>query len=198
MDEQQGGYGLGGGVQVLLRTYLDDISAGLSVTFLKCEFKRNQAFLGSGLAFVIFGKTSKTLTNIKLEVINSRFLDNGCEDRNGLGGGAYLILHVYPDEPIILYYNINIILTSVNFTSNCAEHGGGVYYYSSKQSLHSELSSHSVLFDRCIFKKYEAHIGSAIIVSPSTFFTVSKGLSVIPILQCCQFLENKVQDYNGT
>ena len=182
------GYGQGGGVYVLLKGGFNNVN----VSFVGCSFTGNQAFLGGGLAVkMLEGKSRLKTENITVavEVRDSVFEHNGCiESYTGFGGGVHLTLNTY-------FTDSHYIIKDVQFFNNCAVHGGGVYYYSSRQVYSDTLKSNSVLFDNCTFKRNNAHMGSAAIMAPSTFFRMSTGHLVGPTFQNCQFLNNLVNVY---
>ena len=180
------GYGEGGGAYVL-------ISGGLTnviVSFVGCKFINNKAFLGGGLAVRTLEEKDRRTENITVEVTNSIFEQNGCVNNSkytatNYGGGAYFTLRPvsYLDESNIA--DSHYIVKNVQFIENCAELGGGVYFSNSNNH-----DSNSMLFDNCTFRGNKAHMGSAVILAPGTFFRRSTGHSVRPRFLDCQFLEN--------
>ena len=177
------GCGRGGGVFVALDNEMKH--SCVNITFSYCSFTNNHAFLGGGLSVTI-GRGRKIIeTNITVTVEDSVFESNGCSDVTRIGGGAHLS---YNSESLSKFgneYNIR----NVNFTNNCAELGGGVYFFSHKQ----KSSDNSLLFDNCIFERNKAHTGSAIDMTPNIFTRLSTGHTIIvPVFRNCQFVCNKV------
>ena len=182
------GYGRGGGVYVLIRSGLDNIT----VSFLRCKFTNNHAFLGGGLAVDTYGATE----NLKVMIKDSTFERNGCnhtenpamDTSTGSGGGAHLTFDTFNVVRQTKITNSHYIVTNTDFIENCAEQGGGVYHFSGKYSE----PSNSVSFDNCTFQGNRAHMGSAVILPPSVDRKVISGYSVNVTFKECQFLENHV------
>ena len=82
------------------------------------------------------------------------------------------------------------ILHNVTFKNNYAQYGGGLYFFSypKKHTDHSNI----VEIKDCKFEGNEAHIGSAVDITPSVFQRLLGGLFVTPIFRNCTFLNNKV------
>lgn len=134
------------------------------------------------------GATKKT-ANVTIMIKDSSFKMNGC---NGsvFGGGLHL---QFGWKGFNMIFNSHFIINNVLFFNNCAEYGGGVYYYSHHDRLHTDDSMNSMFFDNCTFQRNRAHVGSAVAMIPdifnNTYFT---GYLVIPLFQNCQFLNNRV------
>ena len=182
------GHGRGGGVNLLLKSGLKNVN----VSFTGCRFIANHAFHGGGLAVEILGDTNRETENIRVEIVDSMFKQNGRNNTIGFGGGVNLIFHTDSDEHNIA--NSHYIMKNVDFVENFAEQGGGVYIYSRRQTV---PNSNSMRFENCTFKHNKAHMGSAVMVSPSVFFRTIKwgqGQSIVPMFLDCQFFENEVNN----
>ena len=71
------GYGRGGGAYMSLRGGLQNVY----VKFVNCNFSINKAFLGGGLSVKISGgKNQQTTTNVSVEIVDSVFEHNGCNE----------------------------------------------------------------------------------------------------------------------
>ena len=188
------GYGRGGGVYLLLRSGLSNVS----VSFLSCKFIANQAFLGGGLAVKIFGNKAKKIENITVEIMDSIFERNGCDSNQnhtvttGFGGGAHLILDLSLDKPLASIADSHYSMKNVKFMANCAELGGGLYHFSSRQGFDDSLNSNTMLFDKCTFEQNTGHMGSAIIMAPNIDRRLSTGHSVVLTFLNCWFLDNAI------
>lgn len=185
------GYGRGGGLFLAFeqRAY----SSNVSVTISDCKFIGNQAFIGSGLSVKI-GEVERQ--SIEVFVKETQFENNGCNNSwlskdAALGGGAHFSFNSY--ENSIIYSNIT--LQNVEFSQNCAKHGGGVFVYSHKQD--SDKTSNTLLFDECNFFGNKALSGSAMDISPNIFKRLSSGYTITPTLRNCQFWENSVYVSTG-
>ena len=82
------------------------------------------------------------------------------------------------------------VLRNVTLSRNCAQVGGGVLYFSSRQNVTDDTNA--VLFDDCEFTHNKAHMGSAVNMMPSVFQRLSTGHKTVPRFRDCMFLENTV------
>ena len=192
-NESQESSGEGGGVY--LSVGHTSSNSNVNVSFLNCTFADNYAFVGGGLSVRVYGKTEsddKTV-NVSVNIDDSQFRHNGCRKSHSeyahFGGGAYLSL-----QEVSAIENCHIRLTRVEFVENCAQYGGGVYYYSdrSEHSLVSDSTKNSAVFDECCFHNNTAHIGSAVDMTPNIFQKLSSGYSIVPTFKNCEFLANNV------
>ena len=181
------GYGSGGGAHFSIENGVRD----LNVSFSHCNFTANQAFIGGGITIKIYAGVSHNETrNVTFEIRDSLFVRNGC-GKTRSGGGAYLSFATYFDGSIIT--DSHYFVRNVSFIENCAELGGGVFYYSNRgKQGHNDNENNSVLFDNCTFRSNKAHIGSAVEMTTSMFLKVITGYTIVPIFKNCQFLENFV------
>ena len=181
------GYGQGGGVFLAFERSITQ--GNVRVIFSHCTFKENEAFFGAGLSVKIgVGRTELIITKIVVIVENSVFELNGCNKTKNnqwharIGGGVY-----------INYYSMKSLDNSgseyhfqnVNFTKNCAELGGGVYFFSFRQATNNSLE-----FEHCRFEKNRAHIGSAVDLTPNNFVKLTTGEIPVPVFRNCTFLGN--------
>lgn len=190
--EMKVGYGRGGGVHLLIRN-----GTNIAITLSECQFIANQAFVGGGLSVKIRGEFNQTdIRNVTVNVRDSVFNGNGCghtQDHTYIGGGVDLSFDTDHNTATIThsYY----LLTNVSFIENCAELGGGVFYYSNRGMQGMGLIDNidnTMLFDRCTFDKNQAHIGSAIEIPPSMFVKLTIGYTITPIFKDCNFTNNVV------
>ena len=179
------GYGRGGGVFLAFETppALTDIHA----QFSDCEFVENAGFLGGGLSVDIEGDKERETTNITVIIRNSVFEENGCslESPTGSGGGAHFNINTF-NKRLLSQGHIRVI--NVNFSNNCAEIGGGVYFFSSHRDSNTDLNELS--FEGCTFIANEAHTGAALDLTPNIFDRLTSGFLLIPKIEECRFLSN--------
>lgn len=181
------GAGRGGGMNLILGPSIKNIN----ISFIQCKFLCNQAFHGSGLAVKLLGKENKKSENIKIEIVDSTFEQNG---KNSYGFGAGLYLTFYDSSPYgDTVVDCHTILMNVRFMKNHAEYGGGLFFFSSKQRF---PNSNSLLFTNCTFMENVAYLGSGVLFPPDMYFSLSAGYSVTPVFKDCQFLTNKVRNPN--
>lgn len=181
------GAGRGGGMNLILGPSIKNVN----ISFIQCKFICNCAFHGSGLAVMLLGEENKKSENIKIEILDSTFEQNG-KNRYGFGAGLYLTFYdPSPHKDTVM--DCRVILMNVIFVNNQAEYGGGLFFFSSKQSLQN---SNSLLFNNCTFMENVAYLGSGVLLPPDMFFTLSAGYSVTPVFKDCQFLANEVRNPN--
>ena len=196
--EAQGGHGRGGGAYVTFEGNMDYNSALINVSFTRCIFRKNLAFLGGGLSVQLEnGKNLSIETRIKVTVENSVFDSNGWDAvKKGnvrLGGG----LHLSYDSAS--GHGNELKIQNVNFMNNSAEHGGGIFLFTGSQNF----KGCSLLFDNCTFHHNQAHTGSAIDMTPHFFDRLStKHRYIVPVIKDCSFLNNAVrlnsESYNAS
>lgn len=179
------GYGRGGGVFLAFETppALTDIHA----EFSDCKFVENAGFLGGGLSVDIEGDKERETMNITVIIRNSVFEENGCslESPTGSGGGAHFDFNTF-NKQLLSQGHIRVI--NVNFSNNCAEIGGGVYFFSAHREASADLNE--LLFENCTFIANEAHTGAAVDLTPNIFDRLTSGFLLIPKIEDCRFLLN--------
>ena len=193
IGEAETGYGSGGGAHFSFEDGVRDVK----VSFFSCKFIGNQAFIGGGITVKIYGAKSKdTRQNIAFEIRDSLFERNGCgheaiKRNTYFGGGAYFSFATYRDGALIT--NGHYLVRNVSFIGNCAELGGGVFYYSNRGKRgYNDNEDNSMVFDKCTFRRNQAHIGSAIEMSTNTFFKQTTGYAIVPMFKNCSFWGNFV------
>ena len=177
------GFGRGGGVFLAFEIPLTDVHA----EFSGCKFLENSGFLGGGLSVDITGGEIEETTNITVVVKDSIFEGNGCnsETPTGSGGGALLSFFTLNRQKLS---SSQFYFFNVTFSGNCAELGGGVYFFSDRREGRNDLNS--LTFELCTFTENRAHTGAAIDLTPNIFDRLSDGFLLIPTLKDCNFLSN--------
>ena len=166
-------------------------SANIHISFTGCKFIGNQAFIGGGLSAQIHRKNFLNINNITLWITDSIFRDNGCmiSKYTVFGGAMYLRFESINGAGIT---NSHFIMTNVTFGGNCAVLGGGVYYYSHHDRLHSDCNNNSMLFENSMFMRNSGHAGSALVMAPDIFLKRYRGYTIVPVFRNCEFLNNSV------
>ena len=177
------GFGRGGGVFLAFEHPLTDIYAA----FHNCTFLENTGFLGGGLSVEIEGDDKIEARNISVIVEDSLFEANGCnpDTPTGSGGGAHLNFNTVNKQRLSLS---RFHLVNVNFSNNCAELGGGAYFFSDHRE--SKEDNNALLFENCTFTGNQAHTGNAIDLALSIFDRLADGFLLVPIIRDCRFLSN--------
>ena len=192
MGEVREGYGRGGGVHLSLLSGLKNTL----ISFVGCNFTTNQAFVGGGISAKTFGgNVGQETSNVTVEIGNSLFENNGCNHpkHSYFGGGAHLSFNTLLDGYGSFITDSHYRIRSVTFIKNCAELGGGVFYFSDRSQQGSgDNSDNTMSFDDCMFKTNEARIGSAVDMTPNIFMKLSTGYTIVPTFTNCQFLGNFV------
>ena len=183
----QSGYGRGGGVYIAFVKNTKTPSY-VQVSFLNCTFNRNQAFLGGGLSVSIGGgRNHRINANITTIVKDSEFVSNGCINKyTRIGGGIHLSFNLHFKSASMVYK-----LQNVKFVQNCADLGGGVFFFS--DIWKSSTNKHLLHFESCKFEGNRAHTGSAIDMNPNSFTRYAAGHTlIVPVFKDCSFVKNKV------
>ena len=182
--DQNTGYGQGGGIFVAFES---NINSHIHILISNCKFIKNLAFLGGGLSVKIGrGSQQLSITEVTVVIENSLFESNGygsdtCTNTS-IGGGVHLSYHWINST------GCEYKLWNVKFNNNCAEFGGGAFFYSNRHNS----EDNSLLLENCTFEKNNAHIGSAIDMVSSSSTKHSTNLNIVPVFRDCTFLENKV------
>ena len=188
------GYGLGGGAAMLFEGNLGDVVTN----FLECVFKRNVAFLGSGLVLKIKEvPDSETKNNIRIRIEHSLFEENG--DNAGLGSmtaanAAGLLINLKGANPNSKH---SVVVHNVTFNRNSAQFGGGLYFYSDVDRYKSAVKHTNVItIDSCTFDGNTAHTGVAVDITPNVFQRVQTGVLTTPLFRNCNFSNNQIKVKN--
>ena len=122
-------FGRGGGLSIFFKGN----ASNNSITVTDCIFDSNKALWGGGL-FVEFQDSAfkNTFTIISSHLLNNSLYFN---DRlnEGTGGGGARVGYVFFDKA--LSYSNEIVFHDCVFDSNSAYYGGGLSFYSARQSL---------------------------------------------------------------
>ena len=182
LGQSEVGYGEGGGLYLSLRSGHSNIT----VSITNCMFIGNQAFHGGGL-FV--GMSGNSIQNNSITIMNSIFEYNGCNDTNEkhtwFGGGAHLTFNSDLSGSGIT--NCQYLIKNVTLNKNCAEHGGGIYYFSDRLDSIKSVYSNKMVFDNCTFSMNQGFLGSAIIMTPNIFLKKTSGHTIAPVFKDFSF-----------
>ena len=186
LGEAARGNGRGGGLYIALERSLTDVY----VSITSSTFTGNQGFLGGGLSVEIEGAVRNYTENVTVILEDCMFERNGCNEfsATGLGGGAHLTFNTF-NRPKL--NSSKYILTNVSFIDNCAELGGGVYFFSNHEQNPLTMQQ-TLLFDKCTFMHNHAHTGSAVDITPNIFDRFTSGFLVVPVFRDCIFADNTV------
>ena len=176
----------GGGVSLVSD---NGVTNNIEAVFTQCTFLENYAVVGGGLLVEIeSGRDMKSRGNISIIVQDSSFEANGCGLTKSAysGGGATFNLDAF-NKPN--FTSNSVILQRVNFSRNCAELGGGIYFSSGHEDhLSKDLSS--FIIESCTFSDNRGYVGSAIGMMPSIFDASLHTLLLTPTFKNCKFLSN--------
>ena len=177
-------YGQGGGAYVSLK---HDSPGNTHVLFLRCQFIANQAYTGGGLSVSVQGENNNHNTKVSVEVVQSIFENNGCDEHAYTQNGGALQLEILEsDAPYTRQSKFSV--NNVTFVNNCAEIGGAIHYVSHQGTA----NSNAMLFDECMFEQNRAHIGSAVAMIPDRSLKLFTGNKLNPTFQNCYFQDNVV------
>ena len=177
------GFGRGGGVFLAFEHPLTDIY----VEFSNCTFLENSGFLGGGLSVEVEGDDRIEARNISVVVEDSVFEANGCNPDipSGSGGGVHLNFNTVNKQRLSLS---RFHLVNVKFSNNCAELGGGAYFFSDHRE--SNEDGNALTFENCTFNGNQAHTGNAIDLTLNIFDRLADGFLLTPTIKDCRFLSN--------
>ena len=185
LGERVSGYGLGGGAAILLEKALKDVY----VIFSQCIFLKNEAFKGAGLCAEIEGDREQETRNVSVQLQNCYFEENGCSLSNMAASGGGVSINYSSRNRSDVDSN-EFGLFNVTFNKNCAQFGGGLYFYS--EYLESADLSNTLDIVKCTFTGNSAHTGSAVDITPNVFERVSNGILTTPAFKDCNFFNNTV------
>lgn len=176
----------GGGVSLVFDNGVTNVQA----MFTQCTFLENFAIVGGGLSVEIeSGRDTMTPgENIYITIQDSSFEANGCGLTTSAysGGGANFNFDFF-NEPSTA--SKSVILQRVNFSKNCAELGGGIYFSSGHED-HTSIELNSFIIDSCTFRDNRGYAGSAIGMMPSILDASLHTLLLMPTFKNCKFLSN--------
>ena len=179
------GYGLGGGAAILLERGLNDIH----VLFSGCIFTKNEAFMGAGFVAEIEGASYSITRNMSVRVEHSLFEENGCRSFNpsASGGGIQVYFNTHNKTN---FHSNRFIIFNVTFINNCAQFGGGLYFFSDREINAEESNTFNI--EECRFEGNRAHTGSAVDITPNVFQRLTSGVLTTPVFKNCEFTSNTV------
>ena len=177
------GRGRGGGIHISVY----QSPQVLNIVIFNCSFDNNVAYLGAGASVSLRGYTGRST----LEIIDSKFIQNGCDQKAalGIGGGIIMSFESRHQASTGMFRIINTV-----FEMNCAALGGGSYFFS--QKLAKYAYSRHLLFDNCTWIRNLANIGAAVLLAPRTFSRFLDGRLPVPTFRNCVFLGNSVVFYH--
>ena len=128
--------------------------------------------------------------NISVAVIDTLFDENGCESSSltAGGGGMHMNLATHNADRD----SNQLIITRVRFKCNCAQFGGGLYFYSDHDRNYSNKHLSIFTLEECFFEGNKAHTGSAVHITPNVFQRLSSGILLTPTFKNCIFFNNTV------
>ena len=179
------GYGLGGGAAILLERGLNNVH----VLFSGCTFMKNEAFKGAGFVAKIEGASYSVTSNLSVRVEHSLFEENGCSPFNPTASGGGIQMNFDTHNKTNFHSN-QFIIYNVTFVRNCAQFGGGLYFYSDREVNADE--SNTLNIDKCRFEGNRAHTGSAVDITPNVFERLISGILITPVFKNCDFISNTV------
>jgi hypothetical protein len=181
--------GRGGGVRVTIASKVKEVQ----VLVINCRFEDNMGFLGAGMS----ARIDEMGNGNAVIVRDTTFTRNGCQGgtmHTGIGGGIYLSFEgLRRNNNSNTGYVFNV--TRTTFDSNCAEVGGGTYFFSDPSR--TDATVNKVEFHECKWQNNHAHTGSAADVSPNIFRRAEKGFLPTPLFRNCEFINNTVHPRNS-
>ena len=174
-------FGAGGGLQIILK----GISSGNRFMVNSCTFENNSAGFGGGV----------NVNSFQDSIRNNEFYFEFCNMSNNhahFGGGGIAVG--------VLFYETDSIVSFryTNFRQNFAASGAGMYFFSTRMKSYA-IKATRVLFSDCTWYQNSGTLGSALILAPEAFFTLTDGYLPEPEFTNCLFEGNKIiPNYEGT
>ena len=179
-------FGRGGGLSVFFKGSASENA----IVVDKCTFDDNTAVWGGG----IFAEFQDSVSGNRFHVIDSWLTNNYLyyDDlhHEGTGGGGTRVGFIYFDD-FAAYDNV-IMFDGCQFENNTAYFGGGVSYYSARNSLNSLVNM--LWIQNCAFRNNTGPLGAAI--DMSLWHTSINGADPISIIENTQFLNNSALRYS--
>lgn len=175
-------FGAGGGLLIVIKGN----SHGNRITITDCRFENNTA--GFGGASLI--NVQDFVRHNKIHFVNCSFENNHADF--GGGGIAAGILFYELDS---VYAN-EIHLYETDFMNNSSPTGGGSYFFIGRTKS-SELINNSIHFSQCRWCFNIATLGSAILLSPDAFNSLTDGYLPVPVFKDCIFERNQITPQNN-
>ena len=170
------GMGRGGGMCIYLKAQTEMVTINIT----RSVFQRNSAVWGGGLYLGLLDNPS----NNTIYISNTQF-----ESNNGSNTGGGIKINYMFAEGV----NNFMSFQNCNFTSNTAEFGGGVVFYSNQRYPTSADLNNKIQFLDCAWSSNTAHYGAAVDIEPPIWDMHSTGLPV-PVFRNCRFISNWVID----
>ena len=169
--------GIGGGLLIIVK----GSSSGNVFSINECEFENNSAGFGGAV-----------LISTQDHVRRNEFFFKSCKIENnradfGGGGVAYGALFYEVDS----IFDIIVSFSGINFTNNYSSSGGGAYVYASR-SQSNEVVSTTILFSDCTWHRNRGTLGSAVLLAPDAFNTLTDGYLPVPKFTNCLFESNTI------
>ncbi len=171
--------GRGGGLIVTLK----GLSTNNKFEISRCRFINNTASDGGalGVSMQDFASDNSFL------ISNSSFLDNSVRVNCG---SVRIGLEFFSCDKCVTGNDFR--LEGIYFARNSASLGGAVEVFSSHMSEDTTLNANTISFSNCSWMNNTAEIGSAILLAPEAWNTLTDGYLPTPVFHNCTFTENKV------
>ena len=173
------GSGGGGGLSIIGH----GTSRETSIMIVHCQFTNNTAFLGAGLQVSL-----KRSNHFSLLLKWSNFDCNGCSKRDSGGSGGGISIGAYDIHGEAQNQN-RFQIEQVNFTSNCAEIGGGANFHFGKSHV---ANSNVVKVLSSLWIRNTARIGAAIDISSYNGDKLQTGYLPVVEFSNCNFSSNTI------
>ena len=173
------GSGGGGGLSIIGR----GTSRETSIMIVHCQFTNNTAFLGAGLQVSL-----KRSNQFSLLLKWSNFDCNGCSKRDSGGSGGGISIGAYDIHGEAQNQN-RFQIEQVNFTSNCAEIGGGANFHFGKSHV---VNNNVVKVLSSLWIRNTARIGAAIDISSYNGNKLRTGYLPVVEFSNCNFSSNTI------
>ena len=171
--------GKGGGILVSI----ESDAMENSFTIEDCHFQNNSADLVGGGMVIQF---LNSVQNNTIEIYNTSFVDNHCEEC--MGGGLVIGLMFYNLKEMLPIGN-TFLCSDCKFKHNSAKTCGGTTLTATKVR-NSTATQNSITFVHCKWANNRSPVGAAVCVRPAAWDYLTEGFLPKPLFSDCTFVLN--------
>ena len=174
-------FGHGGGLSVFFKGN----SSNSDIAIENCTFTNNEAMYGGG----VYIEMQDNSSNNNVIMSGNVFMNNMAQES---GGGAYLGFTYEKEYSSVS--NCSYSIEDTHFTDNTAIHGGGLYYFTTRQDCVDSQSVNSLELTSCTWTQNKAQSGAGLHLL--AFHGINQGIIEPVIIIGGAFVENSIKDFD--
>ena len=175
-------FGHGGGLSVFFKGN----SSNSNIAIENCTFTNNEAMYGGG----VYIEMQDNSSNNNVIMSGNVFMNNRAAA--GSGGGAYLGFTYEKEYSSVS--NCSFSIEDTHFTNNTAIHGGGLYYFTTRQDCVDSQFVNSLELTSCTWTQNKAQSGAGLHLF--AFHGINQGIIEPIIIIGSTFVENVIMDFD--